>query len=148
MNKKIYTTENQIKSQVYNAYNYESTELSSLFFDFDVKMTKGKLLQIYADIQQQINGDSVIYLENPVFPIPQSEPVRLISQSGKFHHIVEGKRGNIITDKNRNEIYEGNYRSFLESFNGKEHDTGLYRIMNAKETENGLIRGIKLDFIW
>ena len=139
MNKKIYTTENQIKSQIYNAYNYESTELSSLFFDFDVKMTKGKLLQIYADIQQQINGDSVVYLENPVFPIPQSE---------KLRHIVEGKKGNIITDKNRNEIYEGNYRSFLESYNGKEHDTGLYRIMNAKETENGLIRGIKLDFIW
>ncbi len=139
MNKKAYTTENQIKSQVYNLYNYESTELSSLFFDFDVKMAKGKLLQIYADIQQQINGDSVVYLENPVFFRPQS---------GEFRHIVEGKRGNIITDKNRNEIYEGNYRSFLESFNGREHDTGLYRIMDAEETEDGLIRGIKLDFIW
>lgn len=139
MNKKAYTTENQIKSQVYNLYNHESTELSSLFFDFDVKMAKGKLLQIYADIQQQINGDSVVYLENPVFLRPQS---------GEFHHIVEGKRGNIITDKNRNEIYEGNYRSFLESFNGREYDTGLYRIMNAEETEDGLIRGIKLDFIW
>ncbi len=139
MNKKAYTTENQIKSQVYNLYNYESTELSSLFFDFDVKMAKGKLLQIYADIQQQINGDSVVYLENPVFLRPQS---------GEFRHIVEGKRGNIITDKNRNEIYEGNYRSFLESFNGREYDTGLYRIMDAEETEDGLIRGIKLDFIW
>lgn len=139
MNKKAYTTENQIKSQVYNLYNHESTELSSLFFDFDVKMAKGKLLQIYADIQQQINGDSVVYLENPVFLRPQS---------GEFRHIVEGKRGNIITDKNRNEIYEGNYRSFLESFNGREHDTGLYRIMDAEETEDGLIRGIKLDFIW
>lgn len=139
MNKKAYTTENQIKSQVYNLYNHESTELSSLFFDFDVKMAKGKLLQIYADIQQQINGDSVVYLENPVFLRPQS---------GEFRHIVEGKRGNIITDKNRNEIYEGNYRSFLESFNGREHDTGLYRIMDAEETEDGLISGIKLDFIW
>lgn len=139
MNKKAYTTENQIKSQVYNLYNHESTELSSLFFDFDVKMAKGKLLQIYADIQQQINDDSVVYLENPVFLMPQS---------GEFRHIVEGKKGNIITDKNRNEIYEGNYRSFLESFNGREHDTGLYRIMDAEETEDGLIRGIKLDFIW
>lgn len=139
MNKKAYTTENQIKSQAYNLYNHESTEFSSLFFNFDVKMAKGKLLQIYADIQQQINGDSVVYLENPVFLKPQS---------GEFRHIVEGKRGNIITDKNRNEIYEGNYRSFLESFNGREHDTGLYRIMDAEETENGLIRGIKLDFIW
>lgn len=139
MNKKAYTTENQIKSQIYNLYNHESTELSSLFFDFDVRMAKGKLLQIYADIQQQINGDSVVYLENPVF---------LISQSGQLRHIVEGKRGNIITDKNRNEIYEGNYRSFLESFNEREHDTGLYRIMDAEETEEGLIKGIKLDFIW
>ena len=139
MNKKVYTTENQIKSQVYNLYNHKSTELSSLFFDFDVKMAKGKLLQIYADIQQQINDDSVVYLENPVFLRPQS---------GEFRHIMEGKRGNIITDKNRNEIYEGNYRSFLESFNGREHDTGLYRIMDAEETEDGLIRGIKLDFIW
>ena len=139
MNKKVYTTENQIKSQVYNLYNHESTELSSLFFDFDVRMAKGKLLQIYADIQQQINGDSVVYLENPVFLIPQS---------GQLRHIVEGKRGNIITDKNRNEIYEGNYRSFLENFNEREHDTGLYRIMDAEETEEGLIKGIKLDFIW
>lgn len=139
MDKKAYTTENQIKSQVYNLYNHESTELSSLFFDFDVRMAKGKLLQIYADIQQQINGDSVVYLENPVFLMPQS---------GQLCHIVEGKRGNIITDKNRNEIYEGNYRSFLESFNEREHDTGLYRIMDAEETEEGLIKGIKLDFIW
>lgn len=139
MNKKAYTTENQIKSQVYNLYNHESTELSSLFFDFDVKMAKGKLLQIYADIQQQINGDSVVYLENPVFLIPQF---------GEFRHIVKGKRGNIITDKNRNEIYKGNYRSFLESFNGREHDTGLCRIMDVEEIEDGLIRGIKLDFIW
>lgn len=42
----------------------------------------------------------------------------------------------------------GNYKEFLEEYNGKENLTGLYRLMDPVYTDSKSITGVKLDFIW
>ena len=46
------------------------------------------------------------------------------------------------------DVYEGNYEDFLESFNYKESGTGLCRVMDVEKKEDNLIIGTKLDFIF
>ena len=45
-------------------------------------------------------------------------------------------------------LYDGNYKEFLEEYNGKENLTGLYRLMDPVYTDSKSITGVKLDFIW
>ena len=48
---------------------------------------------------------------------------------------------------NGNGLYDGNYKEFLEEYNGKENLTGLYRLMDPVYTDSKSITGVKLDFI-
>lgn len=128
-------TKNEIKEQVYESYIIESSELNSLFFDFDVTGEKGMLLRAYAEIQNTINGDEVVLLHN-------------VSNERKGDHIeISGDLEDCDFDVIYHEVYEGNYKDFLESYNGKESETGLYRLLDPSYN-NGKITGTKLDFIW
>jgi len=91
---KILSKEALVK-RVLNEYYNEDTELNSLYFDFDVKMTKGDILTAYADLQDTINGDVVARYENG------EEQEQLIPEN----------------EADFNTVYEGNCKDFLESFN-------------------------------
>lgn len=128
-------TKSEIKEQVYEAYMLESSELNSLFFDFDVVGEKGMLLQTYAEIQNIINCDEVVLLHN-------------VSIKKKGDCIeISGDLDDRDFDEIYHEVYEGNYKDFLESYNGKEEKTGLCRLLDPSYN-NGKITGTKLDFIW
>lgn len=134
---KIYTDTHEIKNKVLEDYRKESVELSSLFFDFEVKLPEKQLLEIYADIQHIINGDTVMRLEN----------VQIEETDDPNDNIWGTKAENFIPVGMYENIYKGNYKDFLESFNGKEEETGLCRVMDVEE--NGrLVGGDRLDFVW
>lgn len=136
MNESIYTTENEIENHVYDEYRKYDTELNGLFFDFPVKAPEKVLLFAYANIQKNINGDSVMRLENPE-----------IEETNEPNDNIWGKDVDLIPEGEYEDIYEGNMKDFLESFNGRELETGLCRVMDVEE-KGELIGGIKLDFVF
>lgn len=67
--------------------------------------------------------------------------------SGKWNSEFMERNWEIYAE-NRNGLYDGNYKEFLEEYNGKENLTGLYRLMDPVYTDSKSITGVKLDFIW
>lgn len=130
------TDKNSIIDKVCINYREYDTELTSLFFDFPVKADKNLLLEAYAHIQKACNGDTVARLINPVLTKNREEEKEL-----------EGETLDTFFSEEENEVYEGSYKNFLESFNGRELETGICRLMNSKMDENW-IKGSLLDFIW
>lgn len=127
-------TKSEIKEQVYEDYIQGTLELDAYYFDFDVCGKKGMLLKAYADIQNTINSDEVVLLHN-------------VSYKEKGGYVeVTGDVDNHDFDEIYNEMYEGNYKDSLESYNGKEKETGLYRLLDSSY-KNGKITGTKLHFI-
>lgn len=130
MDNKVYEDIEEIKQKIYNDYRSESTELNSLFFNFNVKAPKEDLLQAYIEIQSIINGDIIMHLENPQI----LEDGLIKGCETDFHWGIY------------QEIYEGNYKDFLESFNGKELETGFCRLI-SHTCDNRIITGTKVEFI-
>ena len=130
------TDKNSIIDKVCINYQEYDTELTSLFFDFPVKADKNLLLEAYAHIQKACNGDTVARLINPVLTKNREEEKEL-----------EGETLDTFFSEEENEVYEGSYKDFLESFNGRELETGICRLMNSEMDENW-IKGSLLDFIW
>lgn len=129
-------TKSEIKEQVYEAYMMESVELSSCFFDFDVRGEIGMLLRAYTEIQNTINSDEVVLLNN------------VSTKREGDYIIVSGDLDERDFDEIYHEVYEGNYKDFLESYNEKEKETRLYRLLDPTLDDKRRITGTKLDFIW
>ena len=126
----------EIKNHVFDEYRNESTELCGLFFDFDVSMKKKDILTAYQEIQAAINDDSVVHLDN----------VNITTKDDSEY--IWGAETD-CTDEYMEEIYTGNMMQFLESFNGKERETGWCRIMDIEDTDDdNMIGGLKLDFVF
>lgn len=126
-----------IENKVFEDYRNDAVEFSALFCDFNVKLTERELLETYFEIIHQINGDYVIRLDN--FTYDKTDENITVTGHEAEKLIPEGMYEN---------IYEGNYKDFLESFNGKELATGFFRFMEVEENEEGIISGEPLDFIW
>lgn len=82
---------------VWENYEKDDNELNSFYFDFDVEMKKSDILEAYAELQYEINGDEVVRVENGV----------------KMEDLIPD-------DRAYDEIYSGNLREFLESFIGSK----------------------------
>ena len=130
------TDKNSIIDKVCINYRKYDTELTSLFFDFPVKADKNLLLEAYAHIQKACNGDTVVRLINPV-----------LTKNGDEKEL-EGKKMDSFFTKDENGIYEGNYKDFLESFNGRELETGICRLIDIEMDGYKTIKVSFLDFIW
>lgn len=128
------TDKNSIIDKVCINYQKDDTELTSLFFDFPVKADKNLLLEAYAHIQKACNGDTVVRLINPV-----------LTKNGDEKEL-EGKKMDSFFTKDENLIYEGNYKDFLKSFNGRELEIGICRLMDS-EMDGDVVKGTQLDFI-
>jgi len=111
--KKIINTAEELVEHIRYEYSKYDSELNSLYFDVEVCMKESEILEAYAEIQDEINGDSVI-------------------------RMVNGEEVEFIPDGMYENIYSGNCKDFLESFNGKEEETGFYRFDGEEQ----------LDFIW
>ena len=121
----VYTDSRSIKNKIYEEYRKNDTELNSLFFDFQVKMPEKELLKIYSEVVHVIDGDDVMKLED-----------------------VIGRKMDLIPEGQYEEIYEGSFKDFLESFNNREKETGIYRITLIAENALKIVSGYKLDFVW
>lgn len=108
------TTKDALYWYVKNDYMNYDQELSSLHFDVNVCMRKRDILEVYRQLQKDINGDEVVRLVNGV------------------------EREDFIPKGEYKDVFEGNCKDFLESFNGREYETGFCRY-NGEE---------QLDFIW
>ena len=53
------TNADDMIKKVKHEYEQDNSELTSMFFDFDVDMTKAEILFAYAQIQKDINDDYV-----------------------------------------------------------------------------------------
>lgn len=136
-----FTSTSEIKARVYELYLTEDQELNSNFSDFHVRNLRSTLLKTYAEIQKAINGDAVVLLKNSIETRHGSE-IQVNGILSSWKEIGE------IYAENRNGLYDGNYKEFLEEYNGKENLTGLYRLMDPVYTDSKSITGVKLDFIW
>ncbi len=87
------STRKEFFDHVMEEYRKDDVELSSLFFDFNIKMKKVDILETYAELQDTINGDDVVRMEN-------GGPVDELIPAGEFE-----------------DVYEGNCKEFLERFN-------------------------------
>lgn len=133
----VYTDSRSIKNKIYEEYRKNDTELNSLFFDFQVKMPEKELLKIYSEVVHVINGDDVIKLED----------VKIQSSNFSTNTII-GRKMDLIPEGQYEEIYEGSFKDFLESFNNREKETGIYRITLIAENALKIVSGYKLDFVW
>ena len=133
----VYTDSRSIKNKIYEEYRKNDTELNSLFFDFQVKMPEKELLKIYSEVVHVIDGDDVMKLED----------VKIQSSDFSTNTII-GRRMDLITEEQYEEIYEGSFKEFLESFNNREKETGIYRITLIAENALKIVSGYKLDFVW
>lgn len=133
----VYTDSRSIKNKIYEECRKYDTELNSLFFDFQVKMPKKELLKIYSEVVHVINGDDVVKLEDVK-----------IQLSDFSTNTIIGRRMDLIAEGQYEEIYEGSFKEFLESFNYREKETGIYRITLIAENALKIVSGYKLDFVW
>ena len=133
----VYTDSRSIKNKIYEEYRKNDTELNSLFFDFQVKMPEKELLKIYSEVVQVIDGDDVMKLED----------VKIQSSDFSTNTII-GRKMDLIPEGQYEEIYEGSFKDFLESFNNREKETGIYRITLIAENALKIVSGYKLDFVW
>ena len=135
---KIYTNTGDIEDAIFADYRKYDTELNSLFFDFEVDgITQAELLELYASIQEQINGDAVMRLTDVV----------LEGDNPSDMYIWGKEAESFIPEGEYQEVYKGNYKDFLESFNGRETETGFCRVMDVEE-KGDLIGGDKLCFVF
>lgn len=130
-----------IYRKVYKDYLHEDVELCGAFFNFEVSAPKSDLLKAYAELQDTINGDTIIRLRDAT-EIPDTR------DRGATTHVAgweyEGE------DEYMSEVFTGNMRDFLESFNGQEHKTGWYRLSDCSDCYMGyasMTGGIKQCFV-
>lgn len=100
-------------------------------------MTRKDLMDAYIELQKTINGDIVIRLTN----------VELDIDSNETDVYIWGDESEPYDDS-YNELYEGNMKDFLESFNDEELNTGWCRIDETMTRNDGKIGGIKFDFVF
>lgn len=139
---KIIKNSQELYEHVMSEYKKDDEELNSLFFDFPVRMFKSDILTAYKHLQHDINGDYVGKLKNPKQKVLDNEDI-----------IIYGDSEESLTAE-YDEVYDGNCKDFLESFNDKELETGLCRIDEFLVIENfnpeiqkGKVGGVKFDFI-
>lgn len=139
---KIIKTSQELYEHVMSEYKKYDTELNSLFFDFPVHMFKLDILAAYERLQHDINGDCVVRLKNP-----RQETL----DNGNV--IIYGDSEESLAAE-YDELYDGNCKEFLESFNDRELEIGLCRLDEFlvienfnPETQKGQVGGIKFDFI-
>lgn len=131
---KVYSDFDEIRDCISKAYNEDAVELNALHFNFNVKAKKSMLLDIYRGLVKQINGDELVCLNNTNMIVNGNE------------EIVEGTLAQIKEDDYA-DVYEGNYKDFLTSFNDAEKNTGIYRLMDAEYLDDEHVKGVKLEFI-
>lgn len=141
----VYTDSRSIKNKIYEEYRKNDTELNSLFFDFQVKMPEKELLKIYSEVVHVINGDDVIKLEDVKI---QSSNFSTFPIESILRNAIIGRKMDLIPEGQYEEIYEGSFKDFLESFNNREKETGIYRITLIAENALKIVSGYKLDFVW
>lgn len=128
----IIKTSQELYEHVMSEYKKDDVELNALFFDFPVHMFKSNILAAYAHLQHDINGDYVTRFKSPKQKALENGVV-----------IIYGDREKPLASE-YDEIYDGNCKEFLESFNDRELETGICRIDG---TQKGKIGGVKFDFI-
>ena len=135
------TTWEDIYRKVYKDYLHDDVELCGAFFDFEVSATKAELIIAYAELLETINLDAVVRLRDV------TEMTSICDQGATTY--VSGFEC-CEYDESMSEVYTGNMRDFLESFDGQETKTGWYRLSDCHEDDvNGSIRcsGTKHCFV-
>jgi hypothetical protein len=130
-----------IYRKVYKDYMSDDVELCGEFFNFEVSAPKSDLLKAYAELQETINGDTVIRLRDA------TEMPSIYDRGATT--FVSGYEYD-KSDESMAEIYTGNMRTFLESLSGQETKTGWYRLSDYKEKYMGypcMCGGVKQCFV-
>ncbi len=104
-------TADDMYKRVTDEYRKYDTELNGLFFNFQVRMPARDIMETYAKLQQDINGDSVLRFEN------DKEADHLVPNTPDW-----------------DEIYEGNCETFLEYFN-KHEELGFRRYNDDEQVD-------------
>ena len=60
----IITNKEELRKKVHDDFWNDSAEFCAAYFDFDVSMPIADILEVYADLQADLNGDDVTYPGN------------------------------------------------------------------------------------
>jgi hypothetical protein len=133
------TTWEDIYRKVYKDYLHDDVELCGSFFDFEVSAPKSELIRAYAELMETINCDTVVRLRDAI-EVPSICGIETIVSGFEWDE----------TDDTLSEIYTGNMKDFLESFNNRERETGWYRLTGYEEVFHdftSMSGGTKLCFV-
>lgn len=133
---KTLKTAKELYDYVTQEYRKYDTELNGLFFDVPVQMPQYEILRAYQQLQEDINGDDVVLLKD------ETEFVLHGGETGIFGTVIP-----IVAGSGFDEIYTGNCKEFLESFNDQEEESHLYRLDDTVKNGNN-IGGEKLLFVF
>ena len=130
------TTWEDIYRKVYGDYLNDDVELSGEFFNFEVSAPKSELMLAYAELLETINCDTVIHLRDAI-EIPSINNSNVSAYGWESDDVNEFM----------SEVYTGNMKAFLESFDGRERETGWYRFSDYGPGIGGLTGGTKQCFV-
>ena len=139
------STHKEIYDRVIKEYRDSSVELNSSFFDFEVSAPRFVLLAAYQELQKELNCDFVIPFEHMVVKSDKEFNTAYITPLNCSGDAF--RQGDQAEDMFKQ--YCGNMKEFLESFNGKEYETGWCRICGTGATvESDFMSGQLLDFVF
>ena len=118
----IYTDMDEIIKMIYNDYMKNDVELSLQFFDFDVKATKGDLINAFIWLEYAINKFYVSLVNKPIY----NESKTILYGSSSPNGMVPLRYINPLEFLSKspyhvNEVYKGNYKDFLSTLKKEVH---------------------------
>ena len=96
----VLCSKNEIIDYVWKEYTKEGVELSGEYFNFDVRCPKKDILEAYGELQDRCNGDVITQVLSDGTEIPYGDE-------------------RFASDKEYEEIYEGNCEEFLRDLGEK-----------------------------
>lgn len=114
------TNADELFKYVYDAYMNDSVELSSAYFDFNVKMPEKDILLAWKLAQENINGDYVYRSAGTKEWIDETRPVYDEDDNfvpeGEYEDIYEGKAGEFLSKFNDRRFGRRDYEDSPEEF--------------------------------
>lgn len=138
----VYTSADDIINKITTDYTNNSVELSSAYFDFNVRLSSVMLLNIYIELVEHFNDDKVVWIK---------EIDNVVSKSVEGSQCF-GAMGNItypvIPPEYHDYEYCGKYSDFLLTVKNDANLYGLLRLANPEMLDDDVILGRIVDFIW
>ena len=128
----MYTDRETFKNAVIEFSQRYDTDLSYRYFHMQVDMPVYDILNVYAELERELDGNNIMCLDEPKLTDPNTIEGRMMS----------------LTEFLQNKMYHGRASDILSALGNANDVTGLYRLSDIKpgKTDDYVI-GTILPFI-